>query len=154
MNMFGHQDVAGNHKAVAPTYSLELTLEDAVRCRVVQQRQPPITTEGEKVKYAAVVIADKPLGHDGSIVAGIGLVEFVAAHPSLERSEGWGTPVCGRLKGGPPAVAMQVIVGDHDAMIAAAVQCDVDGIAKGSHWARVIHFWAYTDSGRWVDAGI
>jgi hypothetical protein len=31
-------------------------------------------------------------------------------------------------------VTMQVFVGDPDAMIAAAVQCDVDGIPKGSHY--------------------
>jgi hypothetical protein len=30
-------------------------------------------------------------------------------------------------------VTMQVFVGDPHAMIAAAVQCDVDGIPKGSH---------------------
>jgi hypothetical protein len=32
---------------------------------------------------------------------------------------------------------MQVFVRQYCAMIAAAVQCDVDGIAKGSHYARV-----------------
>jgi hypothetical protein len=32
---------------------------------------------------------------------------------------------------------MQVVVRDHFTMIAAAVQCDVDGIAKRSHYARV-----------------
>jgi hypothetical protein len=34
-------------------------------------------------------------------------------------------------------VAMQVFVRDHFAMIAAPVQGDVDGIAKGSHFGRV-----------------
>jgi hypothetical protein len=32
---------------------------------------------------------------------------------------------------------MQVFVRDHDAMIAAPVQCDVDGIPKRSHHANV-----------------
>jgi hypothetical protein len=34
-------------------------------------------------------------------------------------------------------VTMQVFVGDHHTMIAAAVQCDVDGIPKGAHCVRV-----------------
>src|SRR6202043_4232524 len=34
-------------------------------------------------------------------------------------------------------VTMQVFVRDHFTMIAAPVQCDVDGIPKGSHYARV-----------------
>ncbi len=36
-------------------------------------------------------------------------------------------------------VTMQVFVRDHFSMIAAAVQGDVDGIAKGSHLGRVAH---------------
>ncbi len=32
-------------------------------------------------------------------------------------------------------VAMQVFVCDHHTVIAAPVQCDVDGISKGSHWS-------------------
>jgi hypothetical protein len=35
-------------------------------------------------------------------------------------------------------VTMQVVVRDHYAMIAAPVQCDVDGIPKGSHYVRVL----------------
>jgi hypothetical protein len=34
-------------------------------------------------------------------------------------------------------VTMQVFVREHFTMIAAPVQCDVDGIPKGSHSARV-----------------
>jgi hypothetical protein len=34
-------------------------------------------------------------------------------------------------------VTMQVFVRDHHTMIAAPIQCDVDGIPKGSHFARV-----------------
>src|SRR5215471_4535456 len=34
-------------------------------------------------------------------------------------------------------VTMQVFVRDHRTMIAAPVQCDVDGIPKGSHYVRV-----------------
>jgi hypothetical protein len=32
---------------------------------------------------------------------------------------------------------MQVLVRDHYTMVAAAVQCDVDGIPKWSHYGRV-----------------
>jgi hypothetical protein len=35
-------------------------------------------------------------------------------------------------------VTMQVFVRDHYTMIAASVQCDVDGVSKGSHFARVL----------------
>ena len=41
-------------------------------------------------------------------------------------------------------VSMQVFVREHCTMVAAPVQCDVDGIAKGSHNPRV---------GRWMSAG-
>jgi hypothetical protein len=34
-------------------------------------------------------------------------------------------------------VTMQVFVGDDCTMIAASVQCDVDGIPKGAHYIRV-----------------
>jgi hypothetical protein len=34
-------------------------------------------------------------------------------------------------------VTMQVFVREHCTMIAAPVQCDVDGIPKGSHYARI-----------------
>jgi hypothetical protein len=34
-------------------------------------------------------------------------------------------------------VTMQIFVWQDCAMIAAPVQCDVDGIPKGSHYARV-----------------
>ena len=34
-------------------------------------------------------------------------------------------------------VTMQVFVRDHLSMIAAPVQCDVDGIPKGAHYVRV-----------------
>jgi len=34
-------------------------------------------------------------------------------------------------------VTMQVFVREHCTMIAAPVQCDVDGIPKGSHYVRV-----------------
>jgi hypothetical protein len=34
-------------------------------------------------------------------------------------------------------VTMYVFVRDHCTMIAAPVQCDVDGIPKGSHYARI-----------------
>jgi hypothetical protein len=41
-------------------------------------------------------------------------------------------------------VTMQVFVGEYYSMIAATVQCDVDGIPKGSHYASVppliVHF--------------
>src|SRR5206468_12527532 len=50
-------------------------------------------------------------------------------HPAKEESIGL-RDVLGR-------VAMQVFVRDPLTMIAAAVQCDVDGIPKGSHYVRV-----------------
>jgi hypothetical protein len=34
-------------------------------------------------------------------------------------------------------VTMHVFVRDHFTMIAAPVQCDVDGVPKGSHYVRV-----------------
>src|SRR5262249_51220615 len=57
-----------------------------------------------------------------------GLHQFVS-HPSKE--EGIGpVEVLDR-------VTMYVFVRDHCPMIAAPVQCDVDGIPKGSHYVRV-----------------
>ena len=35
-------------------------------------------------------------------------------------------------------VAVEIFIGDAGSVIAAAVQGDVDGVAKGAHWARVL----------------
>jgi hypothetical protein len=42
-----------------------------------------------------------------------------------------------RVRNCTDRVTMQVFVREHCTMIAAPVQCDVDGIPKGSHYARV-----------------
>jgi hypothetical protein len=91
MNMLGHQDIAPNDKAIPLTHRLKFTLEDTVRTRIAQQRLPSITTEGKKVKDSALLVADKPLRHDGKILQPIPWPGFVVTHPSLEKSEGWGT---------------------------------------------------------------
>jgi hypothetical protein len=64
MNVFRHHDIACNHKSVPLTHRLKLTLEDAARRIVIQQRLPAITTEGEKVKTSALQVTDKPFRHD------------------------------------------------------------------------------------------
>jgi len=51
------------------------------------------------------------------------------SHPAKEEAIGL-VEVLGR-------VTMQFFVRQYYTMIAAPVQCDVDGIAKGSHYARV-----------------
>src|SRR5262249_24751668 len=56
------------------------------------------------------------------------LHHFVS-HPAKEEGIGLGEVL--------DRVTMQVFVREHCTMIAAPVQCDVDGIPKGSHYARV-----------------
>ena len=65
--MFRHQHKARYHKAVPRTHDLKLTLEDAIGLRRVQQRLAPITTEGHKVKTAALLVTDE-LRHDDRIL--------------------------------------------------------------------------------------
>jgi hypothetical protein len=53
----------------------------------------------------------------------------LVGHPAKEEGIGLDEVVDG--------VTMQFFVRDPDAMIAAPVQCDVDGIPKGSHYVRI-----------------
>jgi hypothetical protein len=91
MNVFGHHNISGNHKAVPQTHSLKPPLENAVGSLPRQQCLPTITTEGQKVRTAALLVTNKPICHDGRILYPIRRSRFVVTHPSLEKSEGWGT---------------------------------------------------------------
>jgi hypothetical protein len=56
----------------------------------------------------------------------------LVSHPAKEEGIG--------LLDVPGRVTMQVFVREHFTMIAAPVQCDVDGIPKGSHYVRPPNF--------------
>jgi hypothetical protein len=43
------------------------------------------------VKTAALLVTNKPICHDGRILYPIRRSRFLETHPSLEKSEGWGT---------------------------------------------------------------
>ena len=59
VDMLGHHNIAGDHKAVSLTHGLKLLLEDAARPCRAQQRLTAITTERHKMKTAALLVTDK-----------------------------------------------------------------------------------------------
>jgi hypothetical protein len=63
-----HKHITGNHKAISKTHRFKHIFKYAVHCCGVQKRLPAITTEGEKVKTSAFLVADQSVGHDGGIV--------------------------------------------------------------------------------------
>ena len=72
---------------------LKLTLEDAARRSVIQQRLPAITTEGEKVKTSALLVTDKPLRHDRRILLPIRSVQVRAFPPFARKKRRMGHPI-------------------------------------------------------------
>jgi hypothetical protein len=66
--MFRHQNISRNYEAVFLPDYLKLTLEDGVGSVPRQQRLPAITTEGQEVKTAALLVTNEALGHDGKIL--------------------------------------------------------------------------------------
>ena len=102
--MLGHEYIACNHESIPSAHRLKLTLENLVSRIPRQQRHPSIATEGEKVEYAAFLVANKPLRHGRRILQRI---------RRCYRSEGPRGEVCalppfrkerGRM-GHPPSVA-------------------------------------------------
>jgi len=68
MNVLRHQNIAGDDQAVAKTHSLQHTFEDAVGLWTFKERLPAVTTEGKKMKTAAMLITVEASGHTGGIV--------------------------------------------------------------------------------------
>ena len=68
MHMFGHDDISGDKEAVPLSHLFQLLLEDAVAGSSCEKRLSSITTEGEEVEVACVVIADQASGHDGQML--------------------------------------------------------------------------------------
>ena len=67
VNVLRHQDIPGHHEAIPSAHCLKFTFEDAVGSLTRQQRQPAITTEGQKVKTSALLVAHK-LRHNERIL--------------------------------------------------------------------------------------
>jgi hypothetical protein len=92
VNVFRHQDVTGDHKAVSHSHCLKLLLEDAVGHRVVQQRLSAVTTEGEKVEAAGLLVTNQLLWYDGDFIP-VGWWDFRLTHPSPEKRRRMGRPL-------------------------------------------------------------
>jgi len=58
MHMFGHDDISSDDEAVAMPHLFQFLLEYAVAGSRFEQRLSAITTEGDEVEVAGVVIAD------------------------------------------------------------------------------------------------
>ena len=106
MNVLRHQDISGYDKAVPRTHGLKFKFEYAIRTRPRQQRLPPITTEGQEMKAAALLVSDKfshheRILHPGQVVEVRGLKSEIGkdsrlrfAVPTLSTIKlwkGWGT---------------------------------------------------------------
>jgi hypothetical protein len=98
MNVLRHQNISGHDKTVPRTHRLELSLEDSVGSLPRQQRLPAITTEGQEMKTAALLVTDK-LCHDEDILQSIRWSRnVVPTLPPKSVAEGWGTHFCEKLR--------------------------------------------------------
>src|SRR5208283_1659865 len=68
VNVLRHENVSGNHKFVATTHRLQFAPEEIVGSVPRQQRLSSITTEGQKVKAATLLVTNKSLRHNGRIL--------------------------------------------------------------------------------------
>src|SRR6185312_6131849 len=65
MHMLGHDYIAGNNEVIASPHSLERGLEKLARVIGSKVGQPVITTEGEEMKAACLLITDQSPGSFG-----------------------------------------------------------------------------------------
>jgi hypothetical protein len=85
VNVLRHQDISSDDKTVPLSNQFKFALEHAVGRVVVQQGQSLITTEGNEMKLAGLVIADQVSEHgEGSLAQGLA---FVPTHPSQKDSK-------------------------------------------------------------------
>ncbi len=103
MHMLRHHHLPSHHKTIADTHRFKLALKDTVCRSVGKQWLTTITTESEKVKAAALLVSDK-LRHDGESLHPVKWLSFVVSHPSLEKSEGWGTQFIGQERMDHPPI--------------------------------------------------
>ena len=84
MQVFGHEDVAEDVKAVTLTEFFEGGEEDRASVVVVQVGTAAAATEGDKVVMAGAPVAFESGGHGGIIVAldGVGCCGPLAVSPS------------------------------------------------------------------------
>ena len=97
VNVLRHQNIPGHHEAIPSAHCFKFMFEDAVGSLTRQQRQPAITTEGQKVKTSALLVTDK-FRHDERILHPILRSSFAVTHPSAKNAEGWGTHLCGKVQ--------------------------------------------------------
>jgi hypothetical protein len=67
MNMLRHQHISRHHKSVPQPYRFKLSFEDLVRASLAQKRQSSVTTEGDEVEDAALLVTNKTLRHSRGI---------------------------------------------------------------------------------------
>jgi hypothetical protein len=58
VNVFGHDDITSDNKAVAPPHLFQFSFKEIVPGARFEQRLSSITTEGKKVKITRMLIAD------------------------------------------------------------------------------------------------
>jgi len=87
MNVFRHYHVTDNAKSIPTMYSLQFALEYFPRLGGVEQLHPPITTEGDEMQTALMLIAFGLGSHFQEILV------LNSVPPSRKRTrEGWGNP--------------------------------------------------------------
>jgi hypothetical protein len=85
VNMLRHEDVSSDNEAILSSHALKLKFEDFVGSASRQQRLSQVATEGEKVKHAAVLIADKVFRHRKGILRWLDV--GVSAFPPFARKK-------------------------------------------------------------------
>ena len=82
---------------IPSAHCVKFMFEDAVGSLTRQQPQPAITTEGQKVKTAALLVTDK-FRHHERILHPVPRSRFAVTHPSAKNAKGWGTLIRGLLR--------------------------------------------------------
>ena len=65
--MFGHDHIAGHHKAVPPPHLLQNLKQQIAMLRTGEQWSSLVTTGGNEVQIPRAVVAMKFVGHKGEL---------------------------------------------------------------------------------------
>jgi len=103
VNMLRHQHVSGDDEAVPLPHRLKFAFEDTPRRLAFQERLPSITTKGDEMEAAGLLVAHKPFGHDGRSLNPIQPARVRGRPPFARKKAKDGAPALYRqVKGGAP----------------------------------------------------
>ena len=95
VDMLRYDNIPGDNKPVLEPALLQGVFEQVLRLRRCEVREAVITTEGEKVHLASLLVSLEPRGHDGEINRPLmpGSVSPSTAPSQVPKCEGPGAPI-------------------------------------------------------------